>query len=85
MKSMRVKFKKFLESIQDENAYEVLSMVSLRSMQKARYDAHCLGHFGLALEEYCHFTSPIRRYSDLVVHRMLHAYCFKGTKAYTIK
>ena len=71
---------KFLESIQDENAYEVLSMVALRSMQKARYDAHCLGHFGLALEEYCHFTSPIRRYSDLVVHRMLHAYCFNEQK-----
>lgn len=71
---------KFLESIQDENAYEVLSMVSLRAMQKARYDAHCLGHFGLALEEYCHFTSPIRRYSDLVVHRMLHAYCFNEQK-----
>lgn len=71
---------KFLESIQDENAYEVLSMVALRSMQKARYDAHCLGHFGLALEEYCHFTSPIRRYSDLVVHRMLHAYCFHEQK-----
>lgn len=71
---------KFLESIQDENAYEVLSMISLRAMQKARYDAHCLGHFGLALEEYCHFTSPIRRYSDLVVHRMLHAYCFHEQK-----
>ena len=71
---------KFLESIQDENSYEVLSMVALRSMQKARYDAHCLGHFGLALEEYCHFTSPIRRYSDLVVHRMLHAYCFNEQK-----
>jgi len=70
----------FLESIKDENAYEVLSMISLRAMQKARYDAHCLGHFGLALEEYCHFTSPIRRYSDLVVHRMLHAYCFNEQK-----
>ena len=55
-------------------------MISLRAMQKARYDAHCLGHFGLALEEYCHFTSPIRRYSDLVVHRMLHAYCFNEQK-----
>lgn len=71
-----VQIQRFLESIQDENAYEVLSMTCLRAMQKARYDAHCLGHFGLALEEYCHFTSPIRRYSDLVVHRMLHAYCF---------
>jgi ribonuclease R len=43
----------------------------LRTMQKARYDAASLGHFGLAVEHYTHFTSPIRRYPDLVVHRML--------------
>ena len=67
----------FLESIEDENDYEVLSMMALRSMQKAKYSNECLGHFGLALDEYCHFTSPIRRYADLIVHRMLHAYCFK--------
>ena len=42
----------------------------LRTMQKARYDAVSLGHFGLAAEHYTHFTSPIRRYPDLVVHRM---------------
>ena len=43
----------------------------LRTMQKARYDAVSLGHFGLAAEHYTHFTSPIRRYPDLIVHRML--------------
>ena len=48
----------------------------LRSMQKARYENRCLGHFGLALKEYLHFTSPIRRYPDLVVHRMLRKYVF---------
>ena len=50
----------------------------LRSMQKARYDRRCIGHFGLALKNYLHFTSPIRRYPDLVVHRMLRKYFFEG-------
>ena len=45
-------------------------------MQKAQYKEQCLGHFGLNLEEYCHFTSPIRRYSDVVIHRMLKKYIF---------
>ena len=49
----------------------VLSNIILRSMAKARYSPVCTGHFGLALEHYCHFTSPIRRYPDLIVHRIL--------------
>jgi ribonuclease R len=48
-----------------------IAALMLRTMQKARYDADSLGHFGLAAEAYTHFTSPIRRYPDLVVHRML--------------
>jgi ribonuclease R len=48
-----------------------ISALMLRTMQKAKYDAVSLGHFGLAAEHYTHFTSPIRRYPDLVVHRML--------------
>ena len=48
-----------------------IAALMLRTMQKARYDAASLGHFGLAAEHYTHFTSPIRRYPDLVVHRML--------------
>lgn len=70
----------FLRSLDDQTAKDVLSLVALRSMQKARYDAKNIGHYGLSLDEYCHFTSPIRRYSDLIVHRMLRRYGFDQTK-----
>lgn len=49
----------------------VVHQVVLRTMQKAVYDTRCTGHFGLALAEYCHFTSPIRRYPDLMIHRIV--------------
>lgn len=65
-----------LKEAKGQDTYFVLSSFMLRSMQKARYDNRCLGHFGLALKEYLHFTSPIRRYPDLVVHRMLRRYFF---------
>lgn len=51
-----------------------VSRMTLRCMSKAKYSVYCNGHFGLALNEYCHFTSPIRRYSDLAVHRVVKAY-----------
>lgn len=54
-------------------AEKVISHQLLRTMAKARYDTQPLGHFGLALEDYCHFTSPIRRYPDTAIHRILSA------------
>lgn len=71
-------FQTLLNEAKDSEAFPVLSMWMLRSMSKARYDVNCLGHFGLASENYTHFTSPIRRYPDLIVHRMLRKYVFQN-------
>ena len=60
-----------LEKIAGKPEEKILGTVSLRSMQQARYAAENEGHFGLAAEYYTHFTSPIRRYPDLIVHRLL--------------
>ncbi|MGH9256625.1 MAG: ribonuclease R [Vicinamibacterales bacterium] len=64
-------FQKLVDRIRGEPVERPIAALMLRTMQKARYDASPLGHFGLAAEHYTHFTSPIRRYPDLVVHRML--------------
>lgn len=66
----------YLDSIKDSEFYEVINARLLRSMSKARYESECLGHYGLGLKYYCHFTSPIRRYPDLLVHRYLWKYYF---------
>ena len=60
-----------LEKINESSYQQILSNMLLRSMMKARYSEECLGHYGLAMNYYCHFTSPIRRYPDLIVHRMI--------------
>lgn len=64
-------YKNILEKANGLPFYSVLNRVMLRSMQKARYSADNMGHFGLASNCYCHFTSPIRRYPDLCIHRII--------------
>lgn len=64
-------FQEVLEQVADRPERLVVYTVMLRSMQHARYDPRPLGHFGLAVQLYTHFTSPIRRYPDLIVHRVL--------------
>ena len=70
-----------LERTRETPEFSVVSTLALRSMQKARYDVSPLGHYGLAMEDYCHFTSPIRRYPDLVVSRALTAVLKGGRPA----
>ena len=69
-----------LAGVQGTQEEKLVSRMLLRSMKKARYDGENMGHFGLAAAEYLHFTSPIRRYPDLTVHRMLHFF-FEGNAA----
>ncbi len=68
-----------MDEAKEKEVKSVASIVMLRSLAKARYSSGCSPHFGLAIEKYCHFTSPIRRYPDLAVHRIvkdvLHGRC----------
>ncbi|MCB5932694.1 RNB domain-containing ribonuclease, partial [[Eubacterium] rectale] len=58
-----------MKSIKGSPDEQLLKLALLKSLMRARYDTEPLGHYGLATPNYCHFTSPIRRYADLVVHR----------------
>ncbi len=80
-----------LQKLQDRPDKELIETTMLRSMKQAVYQGDNLGHFGLALEAYAHFTSPIRRYPDLVLHRAIKAILqtqgqkVTGPKGYTEK
>lgn len=67
-----------LEEVRGEPEETVINTVMLRSMKQAKYDPESLGHFGLSTEFYTHFTSPIRRYPDLIVHRLIRKYLIEG-------
>ncbi|MBA1434667.1 ribonuclease R [Bombilactobacillus bombi] len=72
-------FQAVLEKVAGQPQEAVITTMLLRSLQQAKYSPDPLGHFGLAATYYTHFTSPIRRYPDLMVHRMIHNYATEGT------
>jgi len=74
-------YQKAVDAFRDTPRAAAVSMMVLRSLMKARYAPENLGHFGLAAPYYCHFTSPIRRYPDLMIHRSVHALLEKDGKA----
>ena len=73
-----INMQQMLEQLKEKDEYSILSSMMLRSMQKAVYDKNNIGHFGLGSKCYTHFTSPIRRYPDLMVHRLLRKYLFEN-------
>ncbi len=70
-------YRKILDIVENLDEKYFIEKVALRSMTKAYYSTKNKGHFGLAFDAYTHFTSPIRRYPDLVVHRLLKYYASK--------
>src|SRR5690625_4426314 len=73
-----LELQKVLERVKGKTEEMVISKLMLRSMKQAKYDPISIGHFGLSTEFYTHFTSPIRRYPDLIVHRLIRTYLING-------
>lgn len=76
-KSLSTTMNKMMEEVEGTGVQNVLEQLAVRTMSKARYTTEPLGHFGLAFEHYSHFTSPIRRYPDMMAHRLLQNYLDK--------
>ncbi|HEX37528.1 MAG TPA: ribonuclease R [Candidatus Cloacimonetes bacterium] len=78
-KNTHTAIKHFLNSLKDEDQHRVFDYLLLRSLMKAKYSYQNVGHFGLALDSYTHFTSPIRRFPDLIVHHLIKQSLFEWT------
>lgn len=78
-----LQFANYLDKIKESDFAKILEIIMLRTMSKAEYSEKNIGHFGLGSKFYTHFTSPIRRYPDLIIHRMIREYIFNDNISLT--